>query len=256
VLSAIAKDHVYWFGRRGFIFTSPWVVTPCTVRHPAVVLLSANARRFELSVGSRRSSWDAVAIAPHVRRGLRAVDVGLVSLHVEAHHPFYGAFRAIEAPGVQRLERSAFRRFDAALSRAYQGQLTRSEAHRLFDALVATAVAQLPELARCDGRAELLRAFLRDHPGCSLADVARELDVSYARASRLFSRAMGMPLRTYQHWLKCMRAERHFSEDVPWTRVAHEAGFTDSSHLARTWQRSYGHSPSYIRDGRHVRVVD
>jgi hypothetical protein len=27
VLSSIRKDNIYWFGARGFIFTSPWVVT-------------------------------------------------------------------------------------------------------------------------------------------------------------------------------------------------------------------------------------
>lgn len=254
-LSAIAKDQIYWFGRRGFIFTTPWVVTPGTVRHAAVVLLTASGRPFELSVGGRGSRPAAVAIAPHTRRGLTAIDVGLVSLHVEAHHPSYPAFLAIGRPGVQRLDRAAFRRFDAALHDAYEGRLTLHEAGGLFDAVVATAVTQLPRSARYDRRADLLRAFLHEHPACSLADVARELDVSYARASRLFSRAMGMPLRSYQHWLKCMRAEEQFGARVPWTRVAHEAGFSDSSHLARTWQRSYGHPPSYIRDARHVRVV-
>lgn len=255
VLSSVAKDQVYWFGSRGFIFTSPWVVTPATVRHAAVVLLTASGRSFELSVRGEPSRYQAVAIAPHTPRGLRAVDVGLVSLHVEPHHPCYRAFGAIAAPGVQRLDRAAFRPFDDALQRAYEGRLTLREADPLFDALVATAVTRLPAAARRDERAALLRGFVRAHPTCSLGDVARELDVSYARASRLFSHAVGMPLRAYQHWLKCMRAEERFGARLPWTRIAHEAGFADSSHLARSWQRSYGHPPSYIRDARHVRVV-
>ena len=255
VLSAIAKDQIYWFGRRGFIFTSPWVVTPSTVRHPAVVLLTASGKPFELALSGRTLKCDAVAIAPHTVRGLSAVDVGLVSVNVEVHHPSYGIFRDIPAPCVQRLERAAFRDFDTPLQQAYEGQLTRAEAERLFEALVAGAVAQLPKGHRRDARADLLLAFLREHPTCSLDDVARELGVSYARASRLFSRAVGMPLRTYQHWLKCMKAAQQFGVNLPWTRVAQEAGFTDSAHFARTWQRSFGHPPSYVRDSRHVRVV-
>src|SRR5262249_24599720 len=202
VLSAIAKDQLYWFGARGFIFTSPWVVTARTERHPAVVLLSASRRPFELELGGRTEKCEAVAIAPHTVRGLRAVDAALVSVNVEVHHPCYGVFGDLPAPGVAHLDREAFTPLDEALTRAYQGALTRVEAEQLLESVVSRAVAQLPK-GRCrDLRADRLRAFLREHPTCSLDDVARELRVSYARASRLFSRAVGLPLRTYQHWLK------------------------------------------------------
>jgi AraC family transcriptional regulator, arabinose operon regulatory protein len=255
VLSAIAKDQLYWFGARGFVFTSPWVVTARTVRHPGVVLLSASGKSFELELNGRTEKCDAVAIAPHIVRGLRAVDVALVSVNVEVHHPRYGVFCGIPAPGVAHLDREAFRALDPALQRAYEGALTRVEAEQLLEAVVARAVVQLPN-GRCrDVRADPLRAFLREHPTCSLGDVARELRVSYARASRLFSRAVGMPLRTYQHWLKCIKAAEQFGVNATWTEIAQEAGFTDSAHFARTWQRSFGHPPSYVRDRRHVRVV-
>ena len=255
VLSAIAKDQLYWFGARGFVFTSPWVVTARTVRHSGVVLLSASGKTFDLELNGRTEKCDAVAIAPHTVRGLKAIDVGLVSVNVEVHHPCYGVFCDIPEPGVARLDREAFRTLDAPLQRAYEGALTRVDAGQLFEAVVTRAVAQLPK-GRCrDLRAEPLRAFLREHPTCSLDEVARELRVSYARASRLFSRAVGMPLRTYQHWLKCMKAAEQFGVNATWTEVAQEAGFTDSAHFARTWQRSFGHPPSYVRDRRHVRVV-
>jgi AraC-like DNA-binding protein len=255
VLSAIAKDQLYWLGTRGFVFTSPWVVTARTVRHPAVVLLSARRRPFELELNGRTEKCDAVAIAPHTVRGLRAIDAALVSVNVEVHHPRYSVFGDIPAPGVARLDREAFRALDEPLERAYEGALSRVEAAGLLEGVVSRAVAQLPN-GRCrDLRADPLREFLREHPTCSLDDVARELRVSYARASRLFSRAVGMPLRTYQHWLKCMRAAEQFGLAATWTEIAQEAGFTDHPHFARTWQRSFGHPPSYMRDRRHVRVV-
>lgn len=255
VLSEIAKDQIYWFGRRGFLFTSPWVVTPSTVRHPAVVLLTASGRPFELALRGRMAKCEAVAIAPHTVRGLQAIDVALVSVNIEVHHPSYGIFRAIPKPGVQVLDREAFRDLDVRMEHAYEGRLTRMEADHLFEALVSSAVTQLPEGGRRDARADPLLAFLREHPMCSLADVARELGVSYSRASRLFSRAVGMPLRAYQHWLKCMRAAEQFGVNLPWTQVAQEAGFNDSAHFAHTWQRSFGHPPSYARNRRHVRIV-
>ena len=234
VLSAIAKDQIYWFGRRGFIFTSPWVVTPSTVRHPAVVLLTASGKPFELALSGRTLKCDAVAIAPHTVRGLSAVDVGLVSVNVEVHHPCYGIFRDIPAPGVQCLDRAAFRGFDASLQQSYEGQLTRAEAERLFEALVAGAVAQLPKGRRRDARADrCLRCCASIRPVHS--PTSRASSACRTRALLDYSRAVGMPLRTYQHWLKCMKAAQQFGVNLPWTQVAQEAGFTDRAlraHLA------------------------
>ena len=102
----------------------------------------------------------------------------------------------------------------------------------------------------------MLQAILRDKPACSLADVASELHVSYTGASQLFSRAVGVPFRTYQHWIKCIRAWEHFSADVKLTEIAHAAGFTDLAHLSRTWLRKYGMTPSYVRDSDRVRTTD
>ena len=254
-LSSTMKDHVYWFGRRGLIFTSPWVVTPATVRHPAVLLLTATAEPVELSVDGRVLRGAAFAIAPLTERGLRAVDVGLVSVNVEADHPCFRAFCSIPRPGVLRLDRSLFAALDPQLMRAYEGRLAAREAKRLFEELIEAAVGMLPGPPRDAGRADLLHELLRENPGCSLDQLARELKLSYTAASHAFSRSIGMPLRTYQHWLKCMRATEQLHADVHLTQIAHESGFADSAHLSRTWRRSYGLAPSYIRDERHVRLI-
>jgi len=86
-LSAVMKDNLYWFGSRGFIFTSPWVVTPSTVRHAAVVLLTASGEPVEVTAGNSVVRRDAVAIAPLTPRGLRAMDVGLISLQAAGLNP-------------------------------------------------------------------------------------------------------------------------------------------------------------------------
>lgn len=253
-LSAVAKDNVYWFGDRGLIFTSPWVVTPRTERQTAVVLLTARRDPLELSVGDRLMRDQAFAIAPQTRRGLRAVDAGLVSINVEPHHPSYAAFRRAGC-GVRALSRAAFGGFDTALERAYEGELPHAEAEELFEGVVEMAVRQIEGEIRRDERAEQLHAMLRENPDCSLGDVARELKVSYTGASHAFARAVGLPLRSYQHWMKCMRASSLLGRDVKLTEIARVAGFADSSHLSRSWQRQYGLPPSYIRDDAHVRIV-
>src|SRR5258705_11850985 len=75
-LSAVMKDNLYWFGPCGFIFTSPWVVTPNTVRHAAVVLLPASGEPVEVTARDLLGRHAPVAIAPLTPRRLRAMDAG------------------------------------------------------------------------------------------------------------------------------------------------------------------------------------
>ena len=253
-LSAVMKDNHYWFGPSGFLFTSPWVVTRNTVRHAAVILLTASGEPVEVTAGGRTESAQALAVAPLTPRGLRAMDAGLVSLHVFPPHPCFSAFHGIPSPGVLALERRQFAQFDADIRRAYEGRLGLNDARELFDALVAAAVRQLP-WARRECPHDRLHERLRDQPDCSLRELARELDLSYTGASHYFSRVVGLPLRSYQLWLKYFTAAELRLRGGTLTEIAHASGFVDSSHLCRSWQASYGLSPSYARDPSRVRIL-
>lgn len=253
-LSAVMKDNFYWFGTQGFLFTSPWVVTPSTVRHAAVVLLTASGEPVQVAAGGKVLQSDAFAIAPLTPRGLCAMDVGLLSIHVFPPHSRFRAFQGVASPGVLPLDGTRFAEFRADISRAYEGRLSVREAERLFDSLVDAAVAQLPHSPLWDRRASCLHELLRENPGCSLSALARELQMSYTGASHYFARSVGLPLRSYLLWLKYFTAADLRLRGGSLTKIAHAAGFTDSSHLSRTWQASYGLAPSYTMDGRHVRV--
>jgi AraC-like DNA-binding protein len=53
-----------------------------------------------------------------------------------------------------------------------------------------------------------------------------------------------------------MRATQFFNGQATLTEIAQLAGFSDSAHLSRAWQRRYGLPPSYLRDRSHVRIFD
>ncbi len=252
-LSGVMKDNHYWFGPSGFLFTSPWVVTRNTVRHAAVVLLTASGKPVEVTAGGRTISAGAAAIAPLTRRGLRAIDAGLVSLHVFPPHPCFSVFHGIRTPGVLALDRARFAQFDDAIERAYEGRLALGEARQLFEGIVAAAVRQLPWAGR-ECRGDRLHELLRRNPACSLPELAHELGLSYTGASHYFSRVVGLPLRSYQLWLKHLTAAELRLRGGSLTEIAHASGFVDSSHLCRSWQASYGLSPSYARDASRVRI--
>lgn len=81
----------------------------------------------------------------------------------------------------------------------------------------------------------------------SLVDAAAHVGLSAGRARHLFVEKTGLPFRTYLVWLRLMRAVELFSAGSSLTEAAHSAGFSDSSHLSRTFRRMFGISADSLR---------
>jgi len=81
----------------------------------------------------------------------------------------------------------------------------------------------------------------------SLADAAEHVGLSSGRARHLFVEQTGLPFRTYLVWLRLTRAVELFSAGSSLTDAAHGAGFSDSSHLSRTFRRMFGISADSLR---------
>lgn len=81
----------------------------------------------------------------------------------------------------------------------------------------------------------------------SLVDAAAHVGLSGGRARHLFVAETGLPFRTYLLWLRLMRAVQLFSSGASLTHAAHGAGFSDSSHLSRTFQRMFGIAADSLR---------
>ncbi|MBI5260157.1 MAG: helix-turn-helix transcriptional regulator [Burkholderiales bacterium] len=247
-------DHVY-NAAGGFIFTSSRIESPATERPSAVLLLSACGRPFELLLGPRTLWLQAAVVRPRVRRGLRARGVALVSVNVHPTHAAYRSFLSLRGDGVLPLPRGAFTQLDAELAAAGAGALDRTQGVALFTRLVDTTHALLPsQLAPHPDRAALL-AWLQQHPQASLGELAAGVGVSYHRMSHLFTDAVGLPFRGWCSFERMVRAARAFDATDTLTGIAHEAGYTDSAHLSRTWQRVYGLTPSSLRNGNSVQAL-
>lgn len=254
VLSHLVKDNLYLLGASGFVFTSAWVMTPEMAPQAAVILISVDGEPVEIESRGVTFRGAALAIAPRVRRRLRAPNVDLLIIHVSPTDPCFPAFACLPQPRVLRLDRARFSRFDVAISAAHQGKLVREQARCLFRACVDEAVSRFPFARLHDRRLDTLRALLRDKPDCSLPELAQALRLSYTGASRAFADAIGLPLRSYQLWLKRALATELLFQGASLTEVAHAAGFSDSSHFCRTWRASYGMPPSDARDPARVRI--
>ena len=247
------KDHLYFLDSNAYVYTAARSGFPATVRPNAVLLFSVDGAPITLRTAQRDFVGAAIAVAPRTERMLRTTGAGLVSVNLPPSSAFFPAFSGLAGTGVQVLDRKAFRSFDGLLSDACAGTAQPTLARQAFQEVVSVAVEQLPRAQRLDPRVAEVLHYLDAHADASLADVAKAFRLSPHRISHLISDSLGLSFRAYQSWRKQVRVCKLLYSGQSLTRIAHEAGLTDSAHLSRFYQHWYGQSPSYSRDRATVR---
>jgi AraC-like DNA-binding protein len=81
----------------------------------------------------------------------------------------------------------------------------------------------------------------------SLPLAAGAAGLSPSRARHVFVEQTGLPFKTYVLWLRIQRAVEIFAAGASLTEAAHEAGFSDSAHLSRTFRRTFGLPAAALR---------
>ncbi|ERS13568.1 helix-turn-helix domain-containing protein [Alloalcanivorax xenomutans] len=255
ILSHEVKDNVYMMGRSGFIYTAPWIDTRDTRPPSAAVLLSVGEGRFTVSAGGQEWRGRAILVPPFVPRSLLAANVPLVCFHVMPASPHYDALNGLAKGRISLLDRGQFGNLEQELEALFRGGLPACEAEEVYQEVLRVPFRHMPVPPRVDPRAGRLRTLLEAQPEVSLAQLAEQLGVSYFWASRVISDVFGMSLRDYKAWRKLQRVFELLHSDRSITEIAHAAGFTDSAHLSRTYQRWFGQPPSYSRNRRYVRIL-
>jgi AraC-like DNA-binding protein len=92
---------------------------------------------------------------------------------------------------------------------------------------------------------ERARAYLQERPTqpVSLPEVGAVAGVTVSHLVRSFSRAVGLPPKSYHAQIRLARARRLLGQGKSATWVAYECGFADQSHLSRRFRESYGLTP-------------
>ena len=258
--AATERDNSYVLGYQGFVYTSTRISSGPTTRYPGVLLLSADYRPFVVTSNSGSHSGEALSanaavVAPLVARSLEASGIPLLSFNVMPSHEAYHVFRAMQRPGMLALDRHVFEPLDEGFALLGRGAARLSDAAAIFEHAVRLAVPQMPPASSPDGTSLQILRMLEANPEMSLEELARACGRSQAAMSRLFSAAVGMSLRDYHGWLKQRRVYGLLCSQRSLTDVAQTAGFVDSPHFSRTFQRWYGQSPSFSRDPKFVRVI-
>jgi AraC family transcriptional regulator len=99
------------------------------------------------------------------------------------------------------------------------------------------------------------RDYLRANAGhhCSLADVARAVNVDRAHLARTFRSVFGCTLGQYLRAARIEQAASHLrNSNEPLSQIALEAGFADQAHLTRTFRGAFGDTPARYRRAAKV----
>lgn len=194
----------------------------------------------------------AAAVAPDVEHAFEAHGNAIAHLFVDP-----------DGQAGRELRRTLFVTGDVAPITSAPFENIRTELHTalqskrrtdtLFIELGRALLAQLAPGSGRDERPEVrvrkmsAWAAARLETPVSLEDVAKHVGLSPSRARHLFVDQTGLPFRTYMLWLRLMRAVELFSGGTSLTSAAHGAGFSDSSHLSRTFRRMFGISADSLR---------
>jgi AraC-like DNA-binding protein len=96
---------------------------------------------------------------------------------------------------------------------------------------------------------ERARAYLQNRPtqSVSLPEVGAIAGVTLSHLVRSFSKAVGLPPKSYHAQVRLARAWRLLAEGKPATWVAYECGFADQSHLSRRFKECHGVTPGVFQ---------
>jgi AraC family transcriptional regulator len=99
--------------------------------------------------------------------------------------------------------------------------------------------------ARVARATKILRSLPERH--LPLSQLAAEVHLSAVRLAHIFPAEIGLPVRRYLLWLRLIDAIEKVALGADLTNAAHDAGFSDSAHLTRTFRRMFGMPPSALK---------
>ncbi|MES3040750.1 MAG: AraC family transcriptional regulator [Pseudomonadota bacterium] len=199
----------------------------------------------------------AAVCASGAKRGVTAVDTPFLGLNFDPGTTEAVWLESLIAPAlVQEVSRASLSFCDPEMAAMLDGRLDGTQARALSDHLMQALIGQaLPEV-KIDPRVR----YIADHLRATLPAVlqveplAQQVSLSPTRLMHLFSDQIGLSMSSFLLWQKMRRAVSIIQSGLPLTEIAHACGFSDSSHMTRTFQAFYAVRPSALADPNFVQV--
>ncbi len=219
--------------------------------HHAIQISIALDGEFALrETGTRSTESHACAalVPPNLKHQFDGLGATVAQVFVEPESRIGRSLLARFAPDrITPLEDADARTLRSALHPPYalaaaDGELVEAAQRAVADVAGATAPRPI------DRRVLTVIDWLRARPDAnlSLPQAAALAHLSPGRFRHLFVAETGTTYRAWLLWLRLNTAVHSAMAGQTWTDAAHAAGFADSSHLTRSFRRTFGVVPAML----------
>jgi len=112
---------------------------------------------------------------------------------------------------------------------------------------------------KVDERIQKVKQYIQDniHNKFETNELCELAFLSESRLLHLFKEQMGLPIRNYILWIRLKVAINLIFEGQNLTYAAHQAGFSDSSHMSKTFVKSLGLNPAeLLKNSKFIQVCE
>lgn len=229
-----------------------------THRYAANVVMALQGRQLTLEAEGQAVVHCAAALcAVGASRRIDATDTPFLSLNLDPDTPGARRLRhVVQERSVLHLNEQVAAQFSERAFAFLEGRLDSAQSRQLGDNIVAAVVATGSTWPDLDPRVETIVSVLRrDVPHrVDVSGLAAIVDLSPGYLMHLFRQQLGLSMGNFLLWQKMRRALTLILQGQSLTRVAQACGFSDSSHLTRTFQGFYAVRPSDLCDSSYVQA--
>lgn len=189
-----------------------------------------------------------VITAPDVAHEIKPNGADVLLVFIEPESRVGSALRSAIPGEARRISESERAAIDTALDpRAIMAGEGEAWTHSVLAALGVDAPMRAPPMHPSVRKALALVRTTDADESVSLEALATKVGLSEGRLMHAFTESVGIPLRPYLAWLRVQRAVALIAAGHSLAAAAAHAGFSDASHMTRTFRKMLGLKPSSVQ---------
>ncbi len=231
-------------------------------QHPVIQLIIAADEAFlKKSESGQWQPYKSLLVAPNIAHECDASDQMIFSLNIDPDSTIGNHIlqTKIKNSSFYSLNGEELAHFNFNTIEKLIANEESEELHHLIQSFFYQDQSATLQLKLLDDRIKRVRGYIQKNIDTKIETKALcELAfLSESRLLHLFKEQMGLPIRNYILWIRLKVALGLIFKGHNLTFAAHEAGFSDSSHMSKTFVKSLGLNPAQlIKNSKFIQVCE